>query len=100
MLEVMGLLTLQQHEEYLFQFSSEQWPDPVGCSVPIVVKVNVDEVGGRDVAILDEMEADVSGTPADGSPHKEVGVETRIEEEDGISSTSADAHKAVIASES
>ncbi|KAH3795266.1 hypothetical protein DPMN_148815 [Dreissena polymorpha] len=60
MLKVMGLLTLQQHEEFLFQFSSEQWPDPVGCSVPIVVKVRVDEVGGRDVAIQDEMEADVS----------------------------------------
>ncbi|KAH3781518.1 hypothetical protein DPMN_159348 [Dreissena polymorpha] len=78
MLEVMSLLTLEQHLEFLAHFSSEQWSDPV----------------------YEGMEADVSSTSADGSPDEEVGVEKRIEEEDGVSSTSADAHKAVIASES
>ncbi|KAH3722069.1 hypothetical protein DPMN_065019 [Dreissena polymorpha] len=78
MLEVMSLLTLEQHKEFLAHFSSEQWSDPV----------------------QEGMEADVSSTSADGSPDEEVGVEKRIEEEDGDSSTSADAHKAVIASES
>ncbi|KAH3781516.1 hypothetical protein DPMN_159346 [Dreissena polymorpha] len=55
MLEVMSLLTLEQHEEFLAHFSSEQWSDPV----------------------QEGMEADVNSTSADGSPDEEVGVEKR-----------------------
>ncbi|KAH3775396.1 hypothetical protein DPMN_176798 [Dreissena polymorpha] len=97
MMEVIGLLSRQEHEDFLHAFLSEHCLDP---DPDVVV---IDKEGGSDVAmgVQGEMEADVSSIPADRGLEVEKGVgsmavDTPIQEEDGVSSTSVDSRQVVI----